>query len=160
MNKIKELQKKYNLSKDDFWNLTGNIWIIKHDAVERIAKIENVIFENPTIINSDRDYCHLFGTASIIKEGRKIKDDWSFGEADLKLNCKNKYVFAMAMKRLRDRLTLSLIDAYEYGIYSDTEADDFKKKSVAAKPTQSLPLNKSGNSWSKYQVQGKVEELI
>ena len=66
----------------------------------------------------------------------------------------------MAMKRLRDRLTLSLIDAYEYGIYSDTEADDFKKIYVASKPTQSLPLNKSGNSWSKREVQGKVEELI
>ena len=55
MAKIQELQKKYSLSKDDFWNLTGNVWIITHDAVERIAKMENVIFENPTIINSDRD---------------------------------------------------------------------------------------------------------
>ena len=76
MAKIQELQKKYSLSKDDFWNLTGNVWIITHDAVERIAKMENVIFENPTIINSDRDYCHLFGTASIIKEGKYLPSLW------------------------------------------------------------------------------------
>ena len=157
MAKIQELQKKYSLSKDDFWNLTGNVWIITHDAVERIAKMENVIFENPTIINSDRDYCHLFGTASIIKEGKKIREDWSFGEADLKLNVKNKYPFAMASKRLRDRLTLSLIDAYEYGIYSDTEADSFKKKNEAS---DNLPLNKSKKSWAKNKIQPKEEELF
>ena len=157
MAKIQELQKKYSLSKDDFWNLTGSVWIITHDAVERIAKIENVIFENPTIINSDRDYCHLFGTASIIKEGKKIREDWSFGEADLKLNVKNKYPFAMASKRLRDRLTLSLIDAYEYGIYSDTEADSFKKNNEVP---DGLPLNKSKKSWAKNKIQPKEEELF
>ena len=30
-------------------------------------------------------------------------------------------------KRLKDRLTLKIINAYENGIYSDVEADDFKK---------------------------------
>ena len=34
----------------------------------------------------------------------------------------------MAEKRLKDRLVLKIINAYEYGIYSDVEADDFKKK--------------------------------
>jgi hypothetical protein len=34
----------------------------------------------------------------------------------------------MAEKRLKDRLILKLINAYEYGIYSDSEADNFKKQ--------------------------------
>ena len=34
----------------------------------------------------------------------------------------------MAEKRLKDRLTLKLIHAYEYQIYSDVEADAFKKE--------------------------------
>ena len=34
----------------------------------------------------------------------------------------------MAEKRLKDRLTLKLINAYEYGIFSDSEADSFKNK--------------------------------
>ena len=178
MAKIQELQKKYSLSKDDFWNLTGNVWIIKHDAVEKIAKMENVIFENPTIQISERDCCVLFGSATIIKEDKKIAEEWSFGEADLKLNCKNKYPYAMAEKRLKDRLTLKLISAYEYGIYSDTEADSFKKQKPKAEklPTpyenflekknevpvkDDLPLNKSKKSWAKNKIQpDSVEELF
>ena len=37
-------------------------------------------------------------------------------------------MFAMAEKRLKDRLVLKLIDAYQYSIYSDSEADNFKKQ--------------------------------
>ena len=51
---------------------------------------------------------------------------WADGEAD-NSNCKNNYKFAMASKRAIDRVILKLINAYEYGIYSDVEADDFKK---------------------------------
>ena len=40
--KMKELAKKYNLTGQDFWNLTGSVWIIKHDAVEKIAKMEKI----------------------------------------------------------------------------------------------------------------------
>ena len=34
----------------------------------------------------------------------------------------------MAEKRGRDRCVLKLIKAYEWGIYSEEEADDFKKQ--------------------------------
>jgi hypothetical protein len=51
---------------------------------------------------------------------------WSIGEADNK-NCKNLYFGAMAEKRGKDRVILKLINAYEYGIYSEEEAEDFKK---------------------------------
>ena len=128
MEKIKSLKDTYELDKHDFWNLTGKVWIIKHDAVQKIAKIENVVFENPIIIDHSREHCILMGTASIINDGKKISEEWTFGEADLKLNCKNKYPFAMSEKRLKDRLTLKLISAYEYGVYSETESDDFKQK--------------------------------
>jgi hypothetical protein len=37
------------------------------------------------------------------------------------------YNWAMCEKRLKDRLTLKMINAYEYGVYSEVEADDFKK---------------------------------
>jgi hypothetical protein len=33
----------------------------------------------------------------------------------------------MAEKRAKDRVCLALINAYEYGVYSDVEAEDFKK---------------------------------
>ena len=51
---------------------------------------------------------------------------WTTGEAS-PTNNKMPYNWAMAEKRLKDRLTLQIINAYEYGIYSDIEADSFKK---------------------------------
>jgi len=133
--KIKQLAEKYNLSKDDFWELkrkdktTGKLvsmypvkWIITHDACEKIAAKENIQFGAPTIYRDSNQDVAIVGDA---KRGNKII--WSTGEASPK-NCKAPYPFAMAEKRLKDRLVLKLINAYEYGIYSDSEADNFKKQ--------------------------------
>jgi len=123
--KIKELAQKYNLSKDDFWELkrgTRSMWIITHDACEKIAAKENIQFGAPTIYRDTNQDVAIVGDA---KRGNKVI--WSTGEASPK-NCKAPYMFAMAEKRLKDRLILKLINAYEYGIYSDSEADNFKKQ--------------------------------
>jgi len=123
--KIKELAQKYNLSKDDFWELkrgTRSMWIITHDACEKIAAKENIQFGAPTIYRDGNQDVAIVGDA---KRGNKVI--WSTGEASPK-NCKAPYMFAMAEKRLKDRLVLKLIDAYQYSIYSDSEADNFKKQ--------------------------------
>jgi hypothetical protein len=123
--KIKDLAQKYNLSKDDFWELkrgTRSMWIITHDACEKIAAKENIQFGAPTIYRDSNQDVAIVGDA---KRGNKVI--WSTGEASPK-NCKAPYMFAMAEKRLKDRLILKLINAYEYGIYSDSEADNFKKQ--------------------------------
>ena len=123
--KIKELAQKYNLSKDDFWELnrgTRSMWIITHDACEKIAAKENIQFGAPTVFRDDNNNVAMVGDA---KRGNRIV--WSTGEASPN-NCKNPYPFAMCEKRLKDRLCLKLISACEYGIYSDSEADNFKKQ--------------------------------
>ena len=123
--KIKELAQKYDLSKNDFWELkrgTKSMWIITHDACEKIAAKENIQFGAPTIYRDSNQDVAIVGDA---KRGNKVI--WSTGEASPK-NCKAPYMFAMAEKRLKDRLILKLINAYEYGIYSDSEADNFKKQ--------------------------------
>ena len=123
--KIKDLAEKYKLSKDDFWELkrgTRSMWIITHDACEKIAAKENIQFGAPTIYRDTNQDVAIVGDA---KRGNKVI--WSTGEASPK-NCKAPYMFAMAEKRLKDRLVLKLINAYEYGIYSDSEADNFKKQ--------------------------------
>tara|TARA_R100000278_G_C5470818_1_gene164407 strand:- start:270 stop:644 length:375 start_codon:yes stop_codon:yes gene_type:complete len=122
--KIKEIAQKYNLGKDDFWELkrgTRSMWIITHDACEKIAYREKIEFTFPEIFRDDNNNVAMLGGA---KKGNKT--EWSTGEASPK-NCKMPYPFSMAEKRLKDRLTLKLINAYEYGIYSDVEADAFKK---------------------------------
>ena len=119
---IKELSKKYNLTKEDYWQESrSKKWIISHDACEKIADMEGIIFGLPQILNSEQNFVRMVISG---KKGDVLI--WSIGEADNK-NCKNLYFGAMAEKRGKDRVILKLINAYEYGIYSDVEADDFKK---------------------------------
>ena len=123
---IKELAKKYHLDPvTDFWELARGStkkWILTHDAVERIATIEGIIFHPPEIhTGEDNTNVAMVGLAEL--GDNKV---WTTGEASSH-NCKNPYFWAMAEKRLKDRLTLKLINAYEYGIYSEDEADAFRR---------------------------------
>ena len=120
--KIKELADKYKLGKEDFWQHgQSGKWILTHDACQKIANITKIQFGAPTVFRDDNSNVAMVGDA---KRGNTIA--WSTGEASPK-NCRMAYPFAMCEKRLKDRLTLKLINAYEYGIYSEVEADDFKK---------------------------------
>ena len=119
---IKELSKKYNLTKEDYWQESrSKKWIITHDACQKIGDMEGIIFGPPQVLNSEQNFVRMVISA---KKGEVLM--WSIGEADNK-NCKNLYFGAMAEKRGKDRVILKLINAYEYGIYSDVEADNFQK---------------------------------
>tara|TARA_R110002020_G_scaffold40690_2_gene120169 strand:+ start:2428 stop:3120 length:693 start_codon:yes stop_codon:yes gene_type:complete len=144
--KIKELATKYQLTKDDFWQLPQNkrLHILTHDACEKIASVEGVRYQKPEWLSKGQD-----GVWAVEVSGFK-KDDpenviWTTGEAS-RQNCTAKYFVNMAEKRGKDRLILKLIRAYEYGIKSEEEADDFKKPSVA-----------NGESKSKSATKKKVE---
>lgn len=122
MNKMKQIAEEYNLSKDDFWQEPrSGKWIISHDAVEKIGNQENIVIGPPQILNSEQNFVRMVITA---KKGEAVM--WTIGEADSQ-NCKNLYMGAMAEKRGKDRAILKLINAYEWGIYSDVEADSFRK---------------------------------
>ena len=127
---IKELAKKYGLTKQDFWELPqrAGTWIVTHNACEKIADIEKIQFDYPEIHNGGNE------VAMIGKARKGDIEVWSTGEANPD-NCKNKYKWAMAEKRLKDRLTLKLINAAEYGIYSEEEADSFKESKEKVKLT-------------------------
>ena len=155
---IKELASKYELTEDDFWELRKHSgkWIITHDACEKIAVAEGIVFDPPEIINYTPTIitengekvqqvvygkqkwspawagtCQkTTGACSMIITGYKSDNPdykiWTTGEANGD-NCSMNYPFAMAEKRGKDRVILKLINAYEYGIYSDVEADSFEK---------------------------------
>ena len=164
---IEELAKKYELTKDDFWELRKNSgkWIITHDACEKIAITEGIIFEPmkvisyvPTIITENGEKVQKVnygrqswtpawagtcqkttGDVAIVLTGYKSDNPnykiESNGEANA-TNCTSNYYFSIALKRAQDRIILKLINAYEYGIYSDVEADDFKKQDKSPTPKQ------------------------
>ena len=124
---INELVKKYKLTKEDFWqHKQSGSWIIKHDCSEKIAHLENIELVNMETLNSDNTMVRFLIT---MKKGDKTIT--SVGEAD-KSNCQSKYLGCMAEKRGIDRCVLKLINAYQYGVYSDAEADDFKNDSSSS----------------------------
>ena len=163
--KIKELAEKYDLGKDDFWELRKNPgkWIITHDACEKIAQVEGIVFDPPTIVNyepttitenGEKVQKVMYGrqtwmpawagtcqkktgdVAMIITGYKKDNPDykiWTTDEANA-IKCTVEYYFAMAEKRGKDRIILKLINAYEHNIYSDVEADNFVKKDTS--PTE------------------------
>ena len=127
---IKELAEKYELTNDDFWkHKQSGKWILTHDACTIISHKEEIKLESfDSLYQSDNECRFLIGMS---KDGRIVK---SVGEAG-KSNCTSKYLGCMAEKRGRDRCVLKLINAYEYGIYSEEESDDFKSQGY--KPSKS-----------------------
>ena len=128
---IKELADKYGLSKDDFWqHKQSGQWILTHNAVERIATIEGIWLMERRIDNSEPDLVRYWMTMGMRNEAGEKTVKASIGEADRK-NCMSQYLGCMAEKRGIDRCVLKLINAHEYGIVSEVEADDYKTKESA-----------------------------
>ena len=142
---IKKIAEKYKLSlPKDQNDKTKSIWcvgqsfILKHDAVIRIANHEGVEFFEPKVeILKDEGRFYgvaMWGKGRLVRiaEGGEdyTKEVWTTADAT-RDNVKGKggYFFNICEKRWQDRLTLKLLDLYEYGLYSDIEADDFKKES-------------------------------
>jgi|APSaa5957512622_1039677.scaffolds.fasta_scaffold33743_4 hypothetical protein len=108
-------------SSDALWDCHGT-WVIKHKALEKIAAYKGVVFDSPVIIESeskDRIVAMLVtGNLDSVKE-------WSIGESSPS-NTTNKYPYAMAEKRGKDRVILKLLGLHG-DFYSEEEADDFKE---------------------------------
>ena len=90
--KIKELAQKYNLGKDDFWELkrgARSMWIITHDAIERIAIIENIELTNFEILNTEIAFCKML---QLVGDAKRAKQS-IFGVLvkHLPKNCKATY---------------------------------------------------------------------
>jgi len=132
---IKDLALKYNLDKAvDFWkHKQSGKWIITHDACEKIASIEGIILAKWETLNSERDFCRFLITMAMPMKDSAEKLIASIGEAS-KENCQSRYYGSMAEKRGVDRCILKLINAYKYGIYSDSEAESFAKPPIKDDP--------------------------
>lgn len=118
---LKELGDKYGMARDDFWNVHGT-WCVLHKALERAAAMAGIEWMPPILVETDSGKA-----VSLIATG-KLKDrvEWSVGEASPKNN-KNAYPWAMAEKRAKDRVILKLL-GFAGEVYSEEEADDFKRK--------------------------------
>ena len=164
---IKDLAEKYNLDKAvDFWkHKQSGKWIITHDACEKIASMENIVLAKWETLNSERDFCRFLITMAMPMKDSTEKLIASIGEAG-KENCQSKYYGSMAEKRGVDRCILKLINAYEYGIYSDSEADSFKKPVASNEDVGEIKVaprrvtNKQMNLIMQLELQANVKHHI
>ena len=118
------------LNESDFWILVNTYanktkvmysgLIISHNGCLKINDtLENKVNPNNFIINQNG-----YNNSLVIQY---IDDEvCEFGEVSPK-NCKNDYPYAMAYKRCFDRVVLKKCKLAYSGIYSDSEADEFKE---------------------------------
>ena len=126
-----DLIKKVGLTESKAtWNCHGTP-VVLHKALEKIAIHENIVFDAPSIIESNIKEKHV----AICVTGHKgDATAWSIGEA-APYNTTNKYPYAMAEKRAKDRVILKLLEL-SGDVYSEEEADEFKNQ----KPTSNEPI--------------------
>lgn len=131
---------KYGIQPSDFWILmnatktdkmayTG--LIISHNGCLKINdELESKFC--PECVTEDKEG---YGGSLVYKYCNKEQGIFEVGEVS-SANCKNDYPYAMAYKRLFDRVVLKLSKLAYAGIYSDSEADEFVSRlNVVEQPT-------------------------
>ena len=124
--------KKYGVKEADFWilmNTTKNDkmaytgLIISHNGCLKINDSLDSKF-NPECVTIDKDgykgslvYTYCNAEQGIFEVGEVSQE-----------NCKNDYPYAMAFKRLFDRVVLKLSKLAYNGIYSDSESEEFSQQ--------------------------------
>ena len=124
--KLTELYKKYDLTKDDVFKHQHYVIITRSgiDKIQATAQI-NVTYD---VINCERDYCVVKAkgsheSVSIETFGSALKGkDYKDG------NTNSWYVMEMAEKRAMSRAVLKLTGFYELGVFGEDESEDFKRK--------------------------------
>lgn len=122
--KVREILEKFDEDMSATWVIQGTR-VIYHQALERIAVRENVVWDKPEFLIKEKD-CAVVMAAATLGE----RYEWSVGEAHIGVNYRVSgkqaaYPFAMAEKRAKDRVILKLIALHGL-VYSEDEADDFK----------------------------------
>jgi hypothetical protein len=120
--RITELYKKYELTKDDVFKHQHYL-IITRSGIEKIQAIEkiDVNYEvvkcetNFAAVKAYNDKLQTFGSAI---KGESFKDG----------NTNSWYVLEMAEKRALSRLVLKQTGFYELGVFGEDESEDFKRK--------------------------------
>lgn len=125
---------KYGIGEGDFWILMNKTksgkmaytgLIISHNGCLKINDTieEKLKFKSECLTRTDNAYKN-----SLIYEYNCPEQGlYEVGEVNEK-NCKNDYPFAMAFKRCFDRVVLKNSKLAFAGVYSDSEAEEFKQR--------------------------------
>lgn len=121
--------KQYDVAEGDFWILKNNMknggvmysgLIISHNGCLKINdKLENKF--KPECLTLDKE-----GWGGSLVYTYCDEDVYEVGEVS-QANCKNAYPYAMALKRCFDRVVLKKSKLAYHGVYSDSEAEEFRQ---------------------------------
>lgn len=123
---------KYGVQESDFWILMNTTksdkmaytgLIISHNGCLKINDCLASRF-NPDCVSLDKDG---YNESLVFTYCNAEQGIYEVGEVS-KSNCKNDYPYAMAYKRLFDRVVLKLSKLAYAGIYSDSEAEEFAQR--------------------------------
>ena len=122
--KLTELYKKYDLTKDDVFKHKHYL-IITRSGIEKIQAVANidVTYE---VIKCERDFAAVkaFG----IKGDAKLETFGSCYNAKYPIgNTQSWYVLELAEKRAMSRIVLKMTEFYKYGAMGQDESEEFKK---------------------------------
>lgn len=158
---IEIIEKYDNINTGDFWILmnetkTGKMMysglIISHNAC---LKINDHMAEkdrfDPSSVSIDKDG---YADSLVFTYCNPTQGIYEVGEV-AKGNCKNAYPYAMAFKRLFDRVVLKLCKLAYDGVYSDSEADEFAER----QPEPSEQKKAKGKSEAQPEVKMTREEI-
>ena len=172
------------LDESDFWILMNRTksgkmaytgLIISHNGC---LKINDTLSEelkfNPkclSYLEKDVDLGGFVNCILFVYDSSKLEEDkqkiYEVGEVNSK-NCTNEYPYAMALKRCMDRVILKNSKLAYSGVYSDSEAEEFKEriqeqeketKIVSATPISFIPATKFQLKTIKDIYSQNVEEL-
>lgn len=140
---------KYGINDSDFWILmnatkSGKMMytglIISHNGCLKINDCLESRF-NPGCVSYDKDG---YNGSLVFSYCNAEQGIYEVGEVS-KSNCQNDYPYAMAYKRLFDRVVLKLSKLAYSGIYSDSESDEFMQRLEAGEAPQGVsePQGKS-----------------
>ena len=125
---------KYGISEGDFWILMNKTksgkmaytgLILSHNGCLKINDNleDNLKFRSDCLTRTDNAY----GGSLIYEYNCSEQGLYEVGEVNAK-NCKIDYPFAMAFKRCFDRVVLKNSKLAFAGVYSDSEAEEFKQR--------------------------------
>lgn len=134
--KALEIIKEYErIEEADFWILMNTIkngetmmysgLIISHNGCLKINDAQSAEKKfKPSCVTFDKEG---YNNSLVFTYCNDEQGIYEVGEVSV-ANCKNSYPYAMAYKRLFDRVVLKLCGLAYDGVYSDSEADEFKQR--------------------------------
>lgn len=153
------------LEESDFWILVNTYanktkamysgLIISHDGCLKINdSLDSRLKFKPECMKIDKDgynnslvFSYICPEQGLYEVGEVSKD-----------NCKNDYPYAMALKRCFDRVVLKNSKIAYWGVYSDSESDEFTKRIESGEVNKKEDLSKKNSTKKEANVQKVVNE--